>query len=181
MKIRKCVRCQRIFDALEGCQDIFCPLCSGDVTNCEEITEFAVYLKDDRSSCDEQEPQTVIRRDLPAPTKKQQRAMHELALDFEDKAVPTKSLKKMTVQQLSNAMGFDVGPLDEIDLILFPHAKKDEAVPLNNQEKSKTLTSKKQKRTPQRQCIQISPVMTNPYADSIEDDTFLLEEKQGDD
>lgn len=180
MKIRKCVRCQRIFDALEGCQDIFCPLCSGDVTNCEEITEFAVYLKDDRSSCDEQEPKTVIRRDLPAPTKKQQRAMHELALDFEDKILPTKSLET-AAQQLSNAMGFDVGPLDEIDLILFPPQEKNKVIPLSNQEKSKTLTPKRQKRAPQKQCIQISPVMSNPYVDSIEDDAFLLKEKQGDD
>lgn len=90
--IRKCTQCGRTYDAISNDDRTICPLCAGDLSGCEEITEDNVYLKDYRSFSDEPTAADTIRTDLKKQKRneymKQNRVSEELSQDFFKQQIP---------------------------------------------------------------------------------------------
>ena len=160
LSIRKCVRCGRTYDAISGDEKTICPLCAEDLSECEEITEDNVYLKDFRSFSDEPIPENALRTDLKKKRKRAEigdQSLDELSQDF---------FESLTSQiRTTSASAFDEfeAELLKVDISQFKDAYP--IFPLETQGLPPQNERQEKKNSLQVPKIKVNKRIHNPYLD----------------
>lgn len=158
LSIRKCVQCGKTYDTISGDEKTICPLCAGDLSGCEEITEDNVYLKDFRSFSDEPIPANTLRTDLKGRKRDEKMApsvSEGLSQDF---------FKKPT-SQFNTAIISDSDEL-EIELLKLDLSQFKDVYPIIPIDTPPAQNEQKKKKSSlQTQKIKANKTPYNPYID----------------